>query len=403
MGSHNRKNRERRMQQKLKRKAAERGKSPVASVQRRPEKVTVFIDESGNTGFDVQNKEQSTFFALAIVRPNRAEKLIAKAVLNFADLLNTRELKGSSVKEAGLALIAGPIGELIEEHSLQFAIARVDKQYAALVHLFESIFDPDLNPGILDYHYSIRTLRLALLHQFDRCVTNQDVMRFWSLGKDPSGSQFAALMSSILEGTQEADIGERERVLIVDAVSWAMRKKDHFLEKRRGLLDAPNVIALALILDCLRDLKGVDIDNVIHDSQDEFSKGLRRMYELHKNSEHFGRVLTFVRPATALSRSIEFMDSSQTPELQLADVCLWFCLRDVAAQLPDTAWVNQLSHSIARASKVNDFSRASLHHQLNVAKADLQSNPLPPDKEAEYRRLRDLADSARRERLSRLQ
>ena len=148
-----------------------------------------YIDESGNTGFNLFDPAQPYFFNVAMSSPVDFDDVFRSRVNRIArgagvEHLHAREMGVDGVEAAAAALI-----ELVEFSQVRFYFAAVDKQDVAALKVFDALFDPGENPAAPTAAYALRVLKFGLLFDFLSLVTEEDVRLFWKAMTSPRSSK----------------------------------------------------------------------------------------------------------------------------------------------------------------------------------------------------------------------
>ena len=159
----------------------------TARESRRPN-VYAYIDESGNTGFNLFDSEQPYFLNVAMSSKVDFDKVYQQHVTTIAQTVGATRLHASEMGFEGVESIAKNVIELVDLSDVKFHFAFVNKPDTALIKLFDCIFDPGENSAASTFGYLVRDLRSAMLCNFATISTTADVKLFWGAlarGKTP--------------------------------------------------------------------------------------------------------------------------------------------------------------------------------------------------------------------------
>ena len=105
-----------------------------------------YIDESGNTGFNLFDPAQPFFQNVAMSSLVDFDEVFQNRVQRMADRLGVAYLHGNELGVDGVEQIAGDIAELIEFSQVKFYFAAINKRDVAAIKFYDAIFDPGENP-----------------------------------------------------------------------------------------------------------------------------------------------------------------------------------------------------------------------------------------------------------------
>ena len=295
-----------------------------------------YIDESGNTGFNLFDPDQPHFLNVAMSSQLDFDDVFRERVHRIAHHAGVPYLHANELGVDGVEAIARSLIELVEFSQARFYFAAVNKPDVAAMKFYDAIFDPGENPAAPRHSYAIRSLKFVLLFKFLHILEEQDVRLFWqAMTSSPSQEAERKAVSAIDKAIQR--VGNlpdaRSRQLIGDTLSWARSNIDRFSiwtprkKDRNGHL--PNLFTFPAILTSISDtakLWGCRPDNIVHDQQSQFGETLRQWHALFEGITpdrifHFGD--TPIRFADIRDSQFEMRASQESPGLQVVDVVLW--------------------------------------------------------------------------------
>ncbi len=302
-----------------------------------------YIDESGNTGFNLFDPEQPIFMNVAMSSMLDFDQVFWERIRNIAHDAGVQYLHANELGLVGVERIAPRVMELVEFSQVRFYFAAVHKPDVAGMKFFDAVFDPGENPAAPRHSYIIRGLKFVLLLKFLHILEDGDIRMFWdAMTSSPSEDAKRKAVSAINNAIQR--IGnlsdERSRLLIGDTLAWAKNNIDRFSmwtprkQDRHGHL--PNLFTFPALLTSISDtakLWSCKIDKIVHDQQSQFGQTLRSWHSLFEGRPQPERIVHFgdtpIRFGDISDSQFETRDSRASPGLQVVDVILWTFARSL--------------------------------------------------------------------------
>ena len=304
-----------------------------------------YIDESGNTGFNLFDPAQPFFQNVAMSSYVDFDEVFQNRVQKMAERLGVAYLHGNELGVDGVEQIAGNIAELLEFSQVRFYFAAVNKRDIAAIKFYDAIFDPGENPAAPTLGYGIRGLKFILLFKFLYLLDEGDIRLFWdSMTSNPSPEAEDNVTLAIENALQRIDSlpDARSRQLIGDTLSWARENIRTFSiwtpskKLRHGHL--PNLFTFPRLLASISETaKHWDrrTEKIIHDQQSQFGQTLREWHALYERAEpdrifHVGD--TPIKFGDIRDSQFETRDSRTSAGLQVVDIVLWTFARTVSGK-----------------------------------------------------------------------
>ena len=304
-----------------------------------------YIDESGNTGFNLFDPAQPYFQNVAMSSHVDFDEVFQNRVQRMAERLGVAYLHGNELGVDGVEQIAGSIAELVEFSQVRFYFAAVNKRDVAAIKFYDAIFDPGENPAAPTLGYGIRSLKFTLLFKFLHLLDEGDIRLFWdSMTSNPSPEAEGNATLAIENALQRIDSlpDARSRQLVGDTLSWARENIGTFSiwtpskKLRHGHL--PNVFTFPrLVASISATAKHWDrrTEKIIHDQQSQFGQTLREWHALYEKVEpdrifHLGD--TPIKFGDIRDSQFETRDSRTSAGLQVVDIVLWTFARTVSGK-----------------------------------------------------------------------
>ncbi len=296
-----------------------------------------YIDESGNTGFNLFDTEQPYFLNVAMSSQVDFDSVYEERVRKIADSASAPYLHASELGAEGVEAIARSLVELVQFSQVRFYFAAVDKRDLAGMKFYDAVFDPGENVAAPHHSYILRPLKFSLLVKFLYILEESDTKRFWeAMTSKPSPVAKAKAIEAIdnticrVETLPDA----RSRQLIGDTLLWARNNINRFSiwtpSKRDRYGHLPNLFTFPALLSSISDNAktwDASVDKIIHDRQGQFGQTLQQWHSLFAKRTEPERIVHFgdtpIRFADIRNSEFEMVDSRNSAGLQLVDVVLW--------------------------------------------------------------------------------
>lgn len=302
-----------------------------------------YIDESGNTGFNLFDPAQPFFQNVAMSSLVDFDEVFQNRVQKLADRIGVAHLHGNELGVDGVEQVAADIAELIEFSQVKFYFAAVNKRDVAAIKSYDAIFDPGENPAAPIFSYGIRSLKFVLLFKFLHLLDEEDIRLFWdAMTSNPSPAAEEKATLAIENALQRIDSlpDARSRQLVGDTLSWAREYIGTFSiwtpSKKLRYGHLPNLFTFPrLVASISETAKRWDsrTEKIIHDQQSQFGQTLREWQALFERAEperifHLGD--TPIQFGDIRDSQFEMRDSRTSAGLQVVDIVLWTFARTVS-------------------------------------------------------------------------
>ena len=370
-----------------------------------------YIDESGNTGFNLFDPAQPYFLNVAMSSPVDFDEVFRKRLTRIAQRAGVKYLHASEMGVHGVEAIARSVIELVEFSEVRFYFGFVNKPHAAAMKFFDAIFDPGENPAAPGHSYNLRSLKFLLLMKFVAISDSKDVELFWkamtSARSSKSEKEAVSAIDNVIERVYALP-DARSRQLVGDTLCWARNNIGgfsfwtHRKQTRYGHL--PNLFTFPALFDSIsRAAKdwNCEVDAIIHDQQSQFGNTLREWHSLFEGIEperifHFGD--TPIQFADIRGSRFEMGDTRVSPGLQIVDVVLWTFSRTVSGKSlgPIATELYELCFS---PENMFDMSLDSIVAELEYTANAVMTRPLSEEKLLKGMRFVDHAEQLRQRRI----
>lgn len=298
----------------------------------------VFIDESGNSGKDMANKNCPIFYHLATLSKYNLDLDLNKRLRKFITDHSLNELHSAENPEL-LEELAPIILQELKDNNVSFYYAEVEKSYLAYAKLYDTIFDNVENPGVRWSAYQLRPLRLMLLCNLIGIVDEKIAIDFYQNCLIASSQKQA---DDYLKRTCKLILAEtyrlrdfRTKQIIEDAINGAKYYSSDITMFEKSKQDRwrhlPHIVSFLPMLNAISVYSkkhNSKVQRIIHDEQLQVQQAITQMHEIAVQSGSTGKVwdlhengsLDFTRIP---EKSFEMKDSTKSYGIQITDVCLY--------------------------------------------------------------------------------
>jgi hypothetical protein len=317
---------EKRARKLQKRKHREKSKIDKAGKRaQRPQHYKIYIDESGNSGNNIFDKDQPTFFSLGILSRHDL-KTIEECSL-AREKLQVDELHGNNLGLTKISDISSLLIEVVQRCNLLFLCSEIDKTYYGKMKFFDVIFDSGTNPGVGSHHCFIKPLKLLLMIRFAELVTFGELEHFWTAYSKKDASSFKSLMENMIERVNDYETDERTREIMLDCYKGAVLAPADVLGYGIVKGDSPNVSTIVMFIHELHrmfDGRNILINEVIHDTQEQFGVSIEESYRILHQVRIIWNIADFRhKQVKVFSPNFYVCDSKECDGLQLCDIFLY--------------------------------------------------------------------------------
>jgi hypothetical protein len=326
----------------------------------KPKLFKLFIDDSGNTGLNIFDTQQPTYYSLGIITPKNFE--MCDECASARKELKVAELHGNELGLLKINNIADHLIAAIKNHNLLFLCAEINKLYFGGMKFFDVIFDNGTNPGVGALHCWNKPLKYLLMISFIDLINEEELKCFWRAYEVNDITAFMKLMREMRTRVADYKTDARTKTLINDAFQGAENTPKEVLGCGRVKEDSPNVTGLGMFIHELHkilDGKRAIINEVIYDAQDEFGRSFKELYQiLHQVKLIWTLTDHDAKRTGVFSPHFSIRDSKSCDALQLTDVFLF---------------IHKKSRNVRLHSKVKNLHDAILErmHPLYMTKEAL--------------------------------
>ncbi len=361
--------------------------------------LVAYSDETGNTGNHIFDKDQPYFWCGTLLIEGDFEADDESDILNWLSLvsddeyrervikrrLNPNELHGNELGLGRIEKFAERYTQLIKTKNIRFVFTRIEKKHIAPTKFTDVLLDSGINKAVSPIHYNVRAMRLPLALILTEHLSPQSQELFWQAYEKGDERSFQSILERVRWNVRNKVHDKRLREILIDAIDWAQKNPKPLLEATRSELDAPNIVALSLLVSYLHKVSeetGKKVTKFIHDQQNQFAKAMQKTFEALKE-------IAISATPTSFMPEVKHLDTYQCPltiaashslvGLQLIDVALWLTKRWIEKPWPEKNGCSTLAEEILSRSAISEFSRRQLEDDSFEAIAYLNSQPVTDD------------------------
>jgi len=287
-----------------------------------------YTDESGHTGLHLFDPVQPWFWTGTLVSPVSIQERGDATLRALCASVGEDILHASQLGLRRIEPLAPRLMELLERLEAQFVLTTIEKRHVASTKLADTVLDSTMNKAVSLLHYGFKGLRLLLAHTIVELISPEDQEEFWEVyaSADPEG--FSRILRRLLVRFRAiAGVNPRLLELVCDALAWGADHPHELLEFQRSEGDAPNLIAVSLLMQGLHDSlsgTGLKVGRFVHDEQQQFGRFIKEWYQIGRNFTMPSQAATFMTDIRAIDTyrcEIEILPSRGVVGLQLIDIC----------------------------------------------------------------------------------
>ncbi|AXM20660.1 hypothetical protein BRN01_15095 [Xanthomonas oryzae pv. oryzae] len=356
------------------------------------------IDETGNTGNDLFNRDQPKLGYGVISSRTNVDAIGIDLHRQMLQEIKAGELHAKDMRASGIIKVSNLLLHLQEKMNFDFDYYFIEKKTLAIVIFFDAIFDSELNPAVRWESYWT-PMRFVIIHKLAHIMDEDLLRKSWSLCTDRNiemrESDIIELLTAVKARALDSAFDHRSKEVIADACSYGITNPlalDFGYQDKKIL--SPNAVGFQFVVNSMaRRIRGKglkDASSIIVDQQKEFNKaqiethrvlglmnqGLRncsprdRMamlnHPLYKNMGD-AEILGIGHP----TKEISVLDSKYSIGLQIVDIYLWIAQRMMTGQLPQE--LQKLAKKIFRRSMVDGISMDGMEQRFHKFMADIPS------------------------------
>ena len=298
----------------------------------------VYIDESGNSGQNMADKDSPIFYHLALLSRYNLDLDLKGRIKSFLKLHSLDELHGAEISDL-LEELSPVILQELKDNNASFYYAEVEKSYLAYAKLYDTLFDNVENLGARWSAYQLRPLRLMLLCNFIGIVDETVAIDFYKNCLIASSQQQA---NDYLKRTCKLILSEtyklkdsRTKQIIEDALNGAKYFSSDITMFEKSKQDRwrhlPHIVSFLPMLNAISVYSrkhNSKVQRIIHDKQEQVQHVITEMHSIAAQAGASG-VVWDLRENSSLDfkripeKSFEMKDSTKSYGIQITDICLY--------------------------------------------------------------------------------
>lgn len=298
----------------------------------------VFIDESGNSGQNMADKDSPFFYHLALLSKYNIDLDLNGRIKKLLKSHSLDELHGTEISNL-LDELSPTILQELKDNNASFYYAEVEKSYLAYAKLYDTLFDNEENLGARWSAYQLRPLRLMLLCNFIGIVDEKIAIDFYKNCLIASSQQQA---NDYLNRTCKLILSEtyrlkdfRTKQIIEDALNGAKNFSSDITMFEKSKQDRwrhlPHIVSFLPMLNAISVYSrkhNSKVQRIIHDEQEQVQHVITEMHSIAAQAGARG-VVWDLRENGSLDfkripeKSFEMKDSTKSYGIQITDVCLY--------------------------------------------------------------------------------
>jgi hypothetical protein len=289
---------------------------------------------------------------------------------------------------------------------VHFVLTAIEKRHLAATKLADTILDSSTNKAVSRLHYGVHGLRLMLAHMLVELMEPPDHEEFWRVYALRDGTRLRPTLVRLQESLRSRPVARRQRELLSDALAWGADHAEDLLEYARSELDAPNLVALTLLMAGVHDTvseRGGKVGRFVHDQQQQFGTFMAEMYGVLKHlamPTHATALMTQIERISTYDCKIEILPSRDVIGLQVIDVMVWLYRRSISDSMRDFPACASLVEFVDSRAYIRHHSKDQLARDAERAYADIMHMPIDdPERLAKASKMTAEIEQARKQRM----
>lgn len=358
-----------------------------------------YVDESGNTGAKLLDKNQPLFITAALLTRSDFDKRFGDQVRAIAKAAGADEIHAADMGIGGIEAIAQDLLKVLRRAGPAFALARVEKRYVIATKVFDTLFDSFENKAVPWHAYNEPSLRMLLVFKVAFILDEPLAERFLEALMEPNDKKAWAKMADFcrdLIPRVQLIPDARSREIVCEALQWIVDNSEalHFVhsDKVGRKSHLPNLIGFGNLLNAIETRSAIwkrPVEVIRHDRQHEFAAGLKFWHDMYSNAKQdvvqmpFGGRMVLRR---VFGSTLEISNAKDSPGIQMIDVILWLFARAQREDLPPAC--QSILDYVYDRGHLDDFSFAAA--EVNTLKLieRVEARPLPPGAAEDAAKLR---------------
>lgn len=299
-----------------------------------------YVDESGNTGLELFDKNQPKLYYGVIVAPTNLDVTAEPFVKELRRSLGVMRIHANELGVARLTTIADQVRSFSKKNDIRFSLLKVDKRDHALICFFDQVFDSGMNKAVSWNHY-FTPLRYPLLFKVSLLFDEPMLKAAWRARREHNTARCAEMLTKLCNGLLERIErlpDARSRELVSGALRWAAANPyeiDYGVGNHDTALQiSPNLIGFQQVLHLIAiqsTARGRKVSRITVDRQTEFNAAQGELADWYQKLRGHKSDLGPGMPKFDYSMMPEvpptFTPGNASAGLELVDVTLWVAKR----------------------------------------------------------------------------
>lgn len=303
-----------------------------------------YIDESGQTGLNLFDKNQPFLYYGVLSSKLNLDILALKTIVKLRKKLNVERLHAAELGNGKLVEIMAELEALRKKFDLKFDFYRVAKADHAIISFFDQTFDQGVNPSVpwTAYWTPLKyILLLKVAHLFDEEMAKEAWKARITIKDSTAHKHLINVCNRVLEKVNTLP-DKRSIDIITDAMNWVIKNPSQILynasSKDEKLQISPNLIGFQIVMHGIAnrlEKSNAKSRRIIVDRQSEFNnaqKWIAKFYQDAKGLKEpmkLGIGLPEMDLRHMPSSPIECTPGTESCGLELVDLYIWIFKRNI--------------------------------------------------------------------------
>jgi hypothetical protein len=324
---------------------------------------------------------------------------------SFAGTDADRDIRGQCLPDT-IDPRASPLKGFLENIDARFVFTAIEKRHLASSKLADTLLDSTMNEGVSTLHYGIHGLRILVSRAVVELVSPRDQEEFWTVYATPDAKGLSAILSRLLVRVSAIPVMDgRLREILSGALAWGARHPQALLDFQRTELDAPNLVALGLLMEGLHESlqeTGFKVGRFAHDQQQQFGQFLREWYDMGRRfivPTHLTARIIDLQEIDTYDCKIEIVPARGVVGLQVIDLVLWLYKRSISDPVKNSPGCAALVQFVDDHTHARYHSRAQLNSDADRVYRDIMTLPMDAERLKKGKNLAAEYERARKRRM----
>ena len=370
--------------------------------------IHAYVDESGNTGKNIFDKDQPDFFTAALVSKGDFDARYGARIRAIAQNAGATAIHANELGLGGLEKIARDLYLLLEESGAHFFLSRVEKKYLLATKMFDVLFDSGENAAIAWHNYNIRPLKIMLAFKLAAVIDEEIARDFWKGLLQPKEEDARKMLPGVckaLKARLHILPDKRSKEVLGEGLDWVIKHPDaiHLLTEQKTAKQGhfPNLVAFANLLDGLQKFSRLwkkKVARITRDEQNEFGNMLQTWHKMFSNAAPDIIEWAGEKYSIQMAPGSQFVIKSdhESPGIQMADVALWLYGQMLKGKDLPPGCASILNLMLKRGWH-NDFSFDGVEKQMMEKWGEVFFGPMPQEKLDDAKKMLEYAEARRLE------